>query len=127
MADGARLDTLGGEGSFLVSYGGTSDTVTLSDFRRPFVLGDLNLDGRVDRIDTALVVQNLGLAANADLTDGDLDDDDAVTLADLAILRLNMGHTHAPSPSLASVPEPSALVLAALACAILGLYTPRRR
>ncbi|WP_419580182.1 cadherin-like domain-containing protein [Stieleria magnilauensis] len=41
VASGQRLETIGGEGTFLVTYSGTSNTVLLSDFDRlPYDFGD---------------------------------------------------------------------------------------
>ena len=35
VASGQRLETIGGEGTFIVTYGGPDNTVLLSDFAEP--------------------------------------------------------------------------------------------
>jgi hypothetical protein len=52
VADGQRLDTVGGDGSFVVTYDGGSGNVILSDFLAAAGLpGDFNFDGRVNAAD----------------------------------------------------------------------------
>ena len=51
VVSGTRLDTTGGEGSFLVTYDSASDAVVLSDFALSAVNGDYNGDGDVDGSD----------------------------------------------------------------------------
>ena len=48
VANGGRLDTAGGEGSFLVTYDSASDAVILSDFVLATIPGDFDADGDVD-------------------------------------------------------------------------------
>ncbi len=81
------------------------------------LVGDVNLDGRVDRADAARMAGNFGLVG---ATNNDLDNDGRVGASDLAILQANMGQTAAaasPASGLAgrsaAVPEPSSLLLAA--------------
>ena len=90
------------------------------------IAGDVNFDGVVDRRDAALLVANLG-STDAGFADGDFDGDQAVTLADLALLQANLGQSLAASPNaaLASVPEPSSGILAALA--VLGCLLFQKR
>jgi T5SS/PEP-CTERM-associated repeat protein len=52
--DTQRVDTVGGEGSFLVRYGITSpnpDQIILSDYKPNPLIGDVNCDGVVDLLD----------------------------------------------------------------------------
>lgn len=48
VATGERLDTTGGEGSFIVTYDGISDAILLSDFALSSSPGDFDGDGNVD-------------------------------------------------------------------------------
>lgn len=81
--------------------------------------GDVDLDGVVDRRDAALFARSFGMASGAVWTDGDFDGDQAVTLADLAVLQRNLDVVAA---SAAAVPEPASfwLVISGLAagCAL---------
>ena len=51
VASGQRIDTAGGEGSFLVSYVTPIGALILSDFAVTSIPGDFNGDGRVDALD----------------------------------------------------------------------------
>lgn len=53
VTNGRRLDTMGGEGSFLVHYNGSSKSVVLSDFmlNDTGLAGDFNGDWKVDSLD----------------------------------------------------------------------------
>jgi uncharacterized delta-60 repeat protein len=60
-------------------------------------VGDINLDGIVNRGDAAVLVQNFGRSLVTDLVDGDVNEDNRVDLADLAILQLNFDKQAVPS------------------------------
>ena len=92
------------------------------DFRLGSRPGDIDLDGDVDRLDSALFAPNLG-ASGATWTSGDFDADGMTTLTDLSTQQAHMGMT-APSPAPTPIPEPPA-GLASLA-AILGAFLTRR-
>ena len=62
VANGERIDTAGGEGSFLVTY--TGSMVQLSDFQLASLPGDFDLDGDVDGSDF-LAWQRQGLGQEA--------------------------------------------------------------
>jgi T5SS/PEP-CTERM-associated repeat protein len=104
-----------------VSY--TPTTVILSTSALP---GDINLDGQVDRIDTALFTPHLGTTTGAIWITGDFDADGMTTLLDLALQQSNLGATlPSPATSAYAVPEPAGAVLVAFATAIVFLH--RRR
>ena len=60
--------------------------------------GDAGGDRRVDLTDLVTIQAHLGLSVGATRGDGDLDDDDAVSRTDVAILAMNLGQ-YRPSPS----------------------------
>ncbi len=101
VADGARLDTLGGEGSFLVSYDSLIDSVTLSDFLATILAGDFDFDGDVDR---------------RDFLEWQLDP----SIGSLADWEANYGRVASLAAASATVPEPTTctLALAALCLAM---------
>ena len=62
VGDNQRLETVGGEGSFLVRYGATSpnaDQVVLSEFEPSFIVGDVNGDGEINLLDIGPFVELL--------------------------------------------------------------------
>ena len=88
------------------------------------LLGDLNGDEVVDRLDGAELVRNLG-NTSADVTDGDLNDDGEVSLVDWSILLANMEQMlPSPAASHVSVPEPSSLAL--LLLGLTATWSSRR-
>ena len=114
--DTVNLPDLASGVPWQVDYG--DEQLTLRVLSIP---GDVNFDGIVDPVDFATLVRNLG-NSDAQFASGDLDGDNAVTLFDLAILQANLGQTlSAPAASIATVPEPSALTLVALAVAALTM------
>jgi hypothetical protein len=123
VANGGRLATADGTGTFLVHYGAgsTSDPKTLVlDSFAPH--GDFNLDGVVNASDVQNLLMALAdlhtYAASHALSDadvvalGDIDGDHALTNADLQALLSSLKNG---TGSIASVPEPTSLVLLALA------------
>lgn len=102
VASGFRLDTGGGEGSFLVTYDSVSDVVMLSDFALTTSSGDFDADGDVDAADF-LTWQRNGLSAS-ELVDWQNSYGGAGSLA-----------------SAAAVPEPSCFVVSLLvSCIFFG-------
>jgi hypothetical protein len=90
----------------------------------PYAPGDLTLDGMVDGHDAGLFAQHFGTASGATWATGDFDADGAVTILDLALLQANLSGgmvLGAANSAPASVPEPSALGLFAIAIGMLGL------
>lgn len=97
---------------------------TLTSLRRIRHRADMNADGVVNRADLADLLKGWG-HENMIMTDGDLNDDARISLADLAVLQ---GAFDLPggvaSPEV--VPEPSSAALAVLALGALGWQTRRR-
>lgn len=100
------------------------DNLVLSSSSPSFVAGDANGDGRIDRVDLAATVANLGLSEGATWQTGDFNDDGRVSLADLMLLRSNLTASGGGHPT--SVPEPQTFVLA-VAGAGLMWFARRRR
>jgi len=89
--------------------------------------GDLNLDGVVNSVDTALYDAGVGGAVQADGLPGwyygDVNYDGAVNAADLALI--TAGHTFFTSGGSVPLPEPSSVILGVLG--IVGLVVASRR
>ena len=68
------------------------------------LVGDVDGDGDVDRLDAAQLVRNLGRNGSSHRGRGDLDGDRATTLVDFAMLQANLG---APFPSPQAVTTPA--------------------
>ncbi len=87
--------------------------------------GDVDKNGRVDIFDVAVVQTRFGMTSGATWADGDFDGNGAVDIFDVGLMQVNYGHGVGTGPM--SVPEPSALVLAALGLACLaGAILARR-
>jgi hypothetical protein len=65
------------------------------------IAGDVNADGSVDRGDVAIIARNLGVVPAA-WDEGDLNDDDRVSLTDLLVVQANFGAGEA-SPAAAPI------------------------
>jgi hypothetical protein len=120
VANGQRLFTVGGEGSFLVSYNVLAGNVILSGFARP---GDFDSDGDVDGVDFVTWQNHFPTASGALLVDGDADGDGDVDGADFIVWQTNFPFS--PAPGVAPVPEPASIGLAMCSCAVLAFL--RRR
>jgi hypothetical protein len=122
VADGQRLTTVDGFGSFVVNYGAGSafdpTQIVLSSFLAAGVPGDYNQNGVVDAADYTLWRNNLGSGASLPN-----DDTPGVGQDDYTRWKTNFGQT-AGSGSAASsnvaVPEPTAASLL-----VLGLFATR--
>jgi hypothetical protein len=66
--------------------------------------GDINLDGRIDRADAAILSRNFGTAANSSWSAGDLNGDGRTSLADAAILQSQIGFMSAVGSPVAAAP-----------------------
>ncbi len=90
--------------------------------------GDANLDGRVDINDLTIVLANYG-QTGMEWSQGEFTGDGTVDINDLTIVLAHYGQTAgAPGPAVdSSVPEPSALLLAAAALAGGLAYAGRRQ
>jgi hypothetical protein len=104
------------EGSFTVSnlwVGGESDF-----FAAP-IAGDFNADGVVEIDDLERWQTGIGMAGNATPWQGDANGDQIVDGADLLIWQRNLGRTGSTVAG-SAVPEPNALVLAAVSLAAMA-------
>jgi T5SS/PEP-CTERM-associated repeat protein len=124
VASGMRLATLGGEGSFLVNYDGTTNSVLLSEFLPALtgVLGDTDDDRDVDIDDLNAVRNNFGtMGADDGTLNGDaFPFDGSVSIDDLNAVRNNFG-------VMAAVPEPATDCLLLIAGIVPVVCRPRRR
>ncbi len=122
VANGQRLATSDGLGSFLVNYGSTSAfdpfQVVLSDFAANTIPGDFNGDGRVDGNDLTKWQQSYGQNNNAAFGGG------VVNGRSFLDWQRNFGAGGAASPALSNVPEPNTILLALVAT--IGLLTARK-
>lgn len=121
VANGSRVFTTGGAGSFTVTYDYALDKVVLANFF-PAYAADFNLDGAVNAADltawrTAVSLGNAG--ADAD-NDGDSDGDDFL------VWQRQLGSTTPAAVGAATaVPEPAPAILAIMFAG--ALRTRRRR
>ena len=98
----------------------------------PELLGDANVDGKVDLGDLSIVLNNFG-TTTPNWTSGDFDYSPTVDLTDLSDLLNNFGLTDASpffaatgsAQALASAPEPASVLL--LLFSMMGLHLRRRR
>jgi hypothetical protein len=97
-------------------------TYFTGDYSPPYLEGDINRDGAVNRLDLAQFVTYLGTESNATWSEGDFDGDHRTTLADLSMLRANFGRS---STGNSPVPEPSTWIIAV--GGLLALSRWRRR
>jgi len=88
--------------------------------------GDGNLDGTVDLTDFTFLAQNFN-GTGKNWLQGDYNYDGSVDLTDFTFLAANFNQTMPADAGLGTaVPEPSALLLAAGACALAGARRARR-
>lgn len=109
VINGERIDTVGGEGSFRVSYSGLLDSVILTDFIAAGLAGDFNADGMTDAADYTLWRDTVGSNGLTPYSGADANGDGQVTNADYDVWRNNFGATL--SGASVSVPEPTSLIL----------------
>lgn len=98
-----------------VNYQPTSLTLTVTSNTLDLV-GDLDRDGDVDRIDAATLTDHLGLVSGATAAQGDLNADGRINLVDLHLLQRHIGDRRGASPPGAPspIPEPATALLALL-------------
>lgn len=131
VANGQRLLTADGLGSFIVHYGvdSTMDplAVMLSGFQ-PLLAGDFDFDGDVDGADFVAWQTNYPTTSGATLEDSDANGDGKIDGADFAAWQAgfpNGSPPGGPTPGSSPVAEPSTILLALLALA--AAYPIRRR
>lgn len=121
VANGARLNTIDGSGSFVVNYGGAS--VVLSNFLAAGLAGDYNENNRVDAADYILWRNNIGAPA------GTLHNDTAggtIGTAQYNLWRANFGASAGSGAAqVSAVPEPTIVCMVLMVATMAGL--PRRR
>ncbi|MHB1038094.1 MAG: hypothetical protein ACYC0Y_26010 [Pirellulales bacterium] len=76
------------------------------------VIGDVDLDADVDTFDVAVIQTKYSMTREASWADGDFDGNGAVDIFAVALMQVHYGHGVADF--MAPVPEPAALVLAAV-------------
>lgn len=112
-ANGARLGTLGGEGSFVVNYNAVTNSVILSDFMASLGLpGDYNGDGSINAADYTVWRDALTAAESVllnDPTPGTVDESDFLYWR--AHFGESVGGGAVAGTTKATVPEPSAYLL----------------
>ncbi|MEM8943781.1 MAG: hypothetical protein AAGD11_01255 [Planctomycetota bacterium] len=125
VAEGARLTTVDGLGSFVVNYGFDSpfgfNNVVLSDFQFELT-ADFDNDGDVDAADLAMWQTAYAATSSGD-TDGDGDSDGL----DLLRWQRQRGIGPISVEAATSVPEPNTVALAALALVSLSIAGRRFR
>jgi len=90
----------------------------------PNIPGDTNGDGNVDEDDAATLAANWGIAAGATWAMGDFNNDGRVDAADAAILTANW---RPPADEAAGVPEPGIVALLAMGAAATTFLRVRRQ
>lgn len=87
------------------------------------VAGDVNKDGKVDFADFLILSANFGTEVDPPGTKGDFNGNGYVQFTDFLVLSANFGQS---ASAVASVPEPTGLVLVLFGVGILGLARRRR-
>ena len=100
VADGARLETSNGVGSFLVEYSPGTSTVVLSDFLAAELTADIDNDGDVDGADF-LEIQRMDLPLISDWES-------------------QFGSSSSLNGAATAVPEPTGALLVLLAAVLMG-------
>jgi hypothetical protein len=123
VADGERLDTADGEGSFIVDYDNGTGNVTLSSFA---LVADYNGDGSVNAADYTVWRNSLNQSGDDLPADGDRSG--TVNRLDYDFWKARYGQAVGGGASLASaiVPEPAAYSLFATGLAFIAANRRRR-
>lgn len=111
VATGERLDTAGGEGSFLVTYNSTQNSVLLSNFVAAGLAGDFDNDGKVDEMDYTLWRDEFSATGLTPYSGADATGDGLVDVDDYLVWKANFGATQSATVTAANVPEPASLLL----------------
>lgn len=124
ITSGARLATLDGLGSYVVTVDSMAGELRLSDFESAVLPGDFNDDGLVDAADYSVWRDNVGQPAGALANDVDgVLAGGVIGPAQYDRWAANYGAS-AESPA-AAVPEPAAAALAALTAACVAVRRAR--
>jgi probable HAF family extracellular repeat protein len=108
----------------IVGRGTTPGGTTNGFLLRPAMVGDANLDGVVDISDLSVVLTNYDKSGMV-WAQGDFDGNGVVDINDLSKILTNYDKSISAAAGIHAVPEPSALLLAALG--LLGLAIGRGR
>ena len=115
--NGGRVGTVGGEGSFLVTY--VSDNVQLTDFQ-PGLLGDYNGDDFVGQSDLDLVLLNWGETVPSSPVPAGWINQQPTGLIGQNTLDGVLLHWGNGTQTATAVPEPAGVVLLMLAAGMVG-------
>ncbi|QDU88872.1 Autotransporter-associated beta strand repeat protein [Pirellulimonas nuda] len=126
VASGGRIETLGGEGSFLAAYDASLDAVQLSGFVPSGLSGDYNEDGVVDAADYTRWRDALGQTGLVPWSGADGTGDGQITADDYAVWKNNFGAVASAPVAAASVPEPGACLMLIAVVAAWGTGVRRR-
>ncbi|WP_145284342.1 autotransporter-associated beta strand repeat-containing protein [Pirellulimonas nuda] len=124
VASGGRIETLGGEGSFLAAYDASLDAVQLSGFVPSGLSGDYNEDGVVDAADYTRWRDALGQTGLVPWSGADGTGDGQITADDYAVWKNNFGAVASAPVAAASVPEPGACLM--LIAVVASLFVGQR-
>lgn len=120
ITSGARLATLDGLGSYVVTVDSLAGELRLSDFEAAVLLGDFYDDGLVDAADYTVWRDNVGQPAGALANDVD-----GGTVGPPQYDRWAANYGRSAEIPAAAVPEPAALALAALTAVCVAAHRPR--
>ncbi|MBI1369923.1 MAG: PEP-CTERM sorting domain-containing protein [Planctomycetes bacterium] len=116
--------------AMLLLYDDDPGGVTGEVVARATLLGDANVDGKVDISDLVLLAKNFGALGSMDWFDGDFNFDGTVDISDLVLLSKNFDLTDPPAASLmisvGNVPEPATLGLLFAGLASMGRSARRQ-
>jgi len=129
VANGQRLTTEDGQGSFQVHYGAGSafdpNQIVLSNFQADFAPADFDEDGDVDGDDLVKWKAGYGANGDADHMAGDADGDKDVDGNDFLNWQRGVGNGVLAKPAVGAVPEPATLMLGCVAA--IGMAAAARR
>ena len=83
------------------------------------ILGDANLDGKVDLNDLTVVLTSFGQTTGMNWSTGDFNGDGRVDVNDLTIVLSHFGGSESGSAGITPAPEPSTIAI--VAAGLLGL------
>ena len=119
VADGGRLSTLDGLGSFLVEYSALSNLVVLSDFAVEDN-ADFDGDGDIDLADLLIWQRGYGSTGQSSNSNGDANHDGTVDGLDMDVWRSSLGGSGSAMGQQAVVPEPASWTLVLVGLVLMG-------